>query len=429
VRASRNQGMRGRMPGFDGTAAETGTTNLRIVLPNDGGITGKVAFADGTIPTQFTVGIGFANEPVTSKDGSFTLDQVAPQKYQLTRCAAPSSTPGPSQITVEEGKVADAGDIVVKKGRAIAGRVTLKGQPVVGATVYAGRQIFGTGSSNSAAFGGPPGRAGNKETVTDEEGKFRLTGLGPAPLAVVAEHPDFGRSAALRVVRGSPNELTLELVVAGWGVLTGKVTDADGPAADTIVSAQSVSTPNAMYSVVSGADGTFRFDKLAPDTYKVSAMLGTPMRGMTFYSKQVKVDTTAPATVDLTVDKGAITVSVTATADNGTVEGGAAWLLTGTITAANADELGLAAALQTSGTSTFGVMFGGRPATIINVRPGDYSLCVTVLPPGLGMQGMQYFTNHAADLPVKCKMVKVTAAPTEQSFTVATTLPALVPDP
>ena len=71
----------------------------------------------------------------------------------------------------------------------------------------------------------------------------------------------------------------------------GKVGEGDdaGAAADTIISAQSVNTPNATYSVVSGADGTFRFDKLAPDTYKVSAMLGTPMRGMTFYSKQVKV--------------------------------------------------------------------------------------------------------------------------------------------
>jgi len=430
VRASRSAGNRGRMFGIDGEKAQTGTTNLRIVLPADGGIKGKVAFADGTVPTPFSVGVGFTSDPVASKDGRFELRDLAPMTYTLT-IRGPEFDPKTVQVVVEEGKLADAGDIVVKKGRAIAGRVTLKGQPVVGATVYAGGQIFGTGSSNTAAFGGPPGRAGNKETVTDAEGKFRLTGLGPAPLAVVAEHPDLGRSAALRVVRGSPNELTLELVVAGWGVLTGKVSDDAGAAADTIISAQSVNTPNATYSVVSGADGTFRFDKLAPDTYKVSAMLGTPMRGMTFYSKQVKVDATTPATVELTVDKGAVTVSTTVTADNGDVPGGAAWLLTGTITAANADELGLASALQTSGSSTFSILFGGRPATFANVRPGDYSLCVAVLPPGLGgpQQSMGYFQNHAADLPVKCKMVKVTPAPAEQSFTIATTLPALVPDP
>ncbi len=429
VRASRSAGNRGRMFGMDGEKAQTGTTNLRIVLPADGGIKGKVAFADGTVPTPFAVGVGFASDPVASKDGSFELRDLAPRKYTLT-VRGPEFDPKTVEVTVEEGKVADAGNIVVKKGRVIAGRVTLKGQPVVGATVYAGGQIFGTGSSNTAAFGGPPGRAGNKEAVTDEEGKFRLSGLGPAPLAVVAEHPDFGRSAALRIVRGAPNEQSLELVLAGWGVLAGKVSDDAGPAADTIVSAQSVNTPNAMYSVASGADGTFRFDKLAPDTYKVSAMLGTPMRGMSFYSKQVKVDIDKPATVDLTVDKGAITVNATVTADNGDVQGGAAWLLSGSVTAANADELALVAAQQQQGTTTFGILFGGRPATFASTRPGDYSLCAAVLPAGLPpMQGMQYFQTHAADLPVKCKMVKVTPAPAEQSFTIATSLPALVPDP
>jgi hypothetical protein len=231
-------------------------------------------------------------------------------------------------------------------------------------------------------------------------------------------------------VRGSPNELALELTVAGWGVLTGKVTDDAGPAADTIVTAQAVNTPNAMYSVGSGPDGTFRFDRLAPDTYKVSAMLGNPMRGMAFYSKQVVVGMGTPATVDLEVEKGSVTVSAKVTPSNGTVTGGAAWIISGVVSARNADELNLMTAQQQAGTSSFGILFGGRPATFASTRPGDYTVCAAVLPAALNpMQGMQYFQNHAADLPVTCKMVKVTAAPTEQSFTVATTLPALVPDP
>jgi hypothetical protein len=130
-------------------------------------------------------------------------------------------------------------------------------------------------------------------------------------------------------------------------------------------------------------------------------MLGTPMRGMTFYSKQVKVDTTAPATVDLTVDKGAITVSVTATADNGTVEGGAAWLLTGTITAANADELGLAAALQTSGTSTFGVMFGGRPATIATCARATTACAWRCCPPASAARSRAWATSRTT--PPTCR--------------------------
>ncbi len=429
VRASRSAGRAGRMFGLDGQRADTGTTNLRIVLPADGGVKGKVAFADGTVPTPFSVGVGFASDPVATKDGSFELKDLAPSKYQLT-IRGPEFDPRTVEVTVEEGQVTDLGQIVVKKGRVISGRVTMKGQPVAGATVYAGGMIFGTGSSNSAQFGGPPGRSGNRETTTDEEGKFRLSGLGPAPLAVVAEHPDLGRSAAIRVVRGAPNEQSLELTLAGWGVLAGKVTDDAGPAADTIVSAQSTTTPNAMYSVGSGPDGTFRFDKLAPDTYKVSAMLGSPMRGMQFYSKQVTVELDKTATVDLAVAKGQITVKATVTADNGEVRGGAAWLLSGVVSAANVDELGLTDAQRDSGTSTFGVLFGGRPVEFPNTRPGAYSLCATVMPAGLApMQGMQYFQNHGADLPVVCKAVTVAPAPAEQTLTITGHVPPLVPDP
>ena len=83
VRASRSSGGRGRTMGMDGERADTGTRDLRIVLPADGGVKGKVAFADGTVPTPFTVGVGFTQEPVASKDGSFVLGDLPPRTYQL----------------------------------------------------------------------------------------------------------------------------------------------------------------------------------------------------------------------------------------------------------------------------------------------------------------------------------------------------------
>ena len=121
---------------------------------------------------------------------------------------------GKSQrTTIESGKVADLGTIQVKKGRTIKGVVVADGTPVEGATVYVGRQIFGTGSSNKAEFGGPPGARDTRETTTDSAGGFVISGFGNQDLTIVAEHPDLGRSRAVRLVAGDPAEQALTVVI------------------------------------------------------------------------------------------------------------------------------------------------------------------------------------------------------------------------
>ncbi len=430
VRASRSSAARGRMFGMEGERAETGTTNLKIVLPADGGVKGKVAFADGSVPAPFSVGVGFSQEPVASKDGSFALGELAPRKYQLI-VRGPTIDQKTIDVEVEEGEVADVGSITVSKGRMIAGKVVFEGTPVPGATVYAGRQLFGTGSSNTANFGGgPPGRANNREATTDDTGHFAISGLGPADIAVVAEHPDFGRSAAVRLQRGVSEEGALVITLAGFGSLAGKATDAAGPAADTIITATSVASANAMYSVSTGPDGTYRFDKLAPDTYKVSAMLGMPMRGMTFHSTQATVSSGKEARADLTVKKGEVTLTVTAKAAAGEFKGGFAWLVSGVIVASNGRELSNRVAAQEGGTSALGIMFGGRPATYKELLPGAYTVCVSAIPAEVagGPQAMTYLDRHGDELPAVCKPVTVTAQPKEQTTEVTVEIPAFIPD-
>jgi len=430
VRASRSSANRGRMFGLDGgQQAQAGARNLRIVLPADGGITGKVAFADGTVPSTFSVGVGFSSEPMANQDGAFELRDLPPQKYTVT-VRGPEFDQTTVDVTVVEGEIADAGSLVVKKGRAIAGRVVSKGQPVADATVYAGRQIFGNGTTNQAGFGGPPGQNGNRTATTDADGKFRISGLGPGTVAVVAEHPDLGRSAARRVIRGQPDELALEITLAGWGVLTGTVKDSTGPAASTIVNAQSVSTPSAMYAVSSGDDGSFRFDKLAPDVYKVSAMLGNPMRGMSFYSKQVTVGPDAPARVDLEVTKGSVTVTFDIKVDGGTLTGGVAWLLSGAMAPRTVDELNLISASFPESQSTFSIVMSFRPPKYSDLVPGLFTACVALLPAGVDAmsKGMAYFERHGDEMPVTCTPVRVLEAPANQTATINTTLPPLLSD-
>ena len=94
VRASRSAAGRGRMFGPDGETAQTGTRDLKIVLPADGGVKGKVAFADGTAPVGFGVSVGFAQDQPGGKDGAFELGDLPPSMIvsALRRTDRSSST-------------------------------------------------------------------------------------------------------------------------------------------------------------------------------------------------------------------------------------------------------------------------------------------------------------------------------------------------
>ena len=219
------------------------------------------------------------------------------------------------------------------------------------------------------------------------------------------------------------------LRLAPFGVLTGRVTDADGPAAETVVTAQSVTAANAIYSVATGPDGTYRFDRLAADTYKVSAMLGTPMRGMAFHSKQTVVHGGAEARLDLSVDKGGVKLTVSAKATGGEFRGGFAWLVGGEISATNGRELGLRLAAQPDGLSTFSIMFGPAPAVFEDLAAGGYTVCVSALPKeAAGPQAMTYLERHGDELPATCKPVTLTAAPAQQTAEVSVAIPPYVAD-
>lgn len=434
VSASRSASGRGGRPfGGDGETAETGTKNLRIVLPADGGVKGKVAFADGSAPVGFSVSAGAVQDQAGGKDGSFQLTDLPPRAYRLT-VRGSDLDDKTVDVTVEEGKVADAGTITVTKGRRIAGRVTHAGQPVAGATVYAGAQIFGTGTSNEAQFG-MPGRAPARTATTDEDGRWSVSGLGPAAIAVVAEQADLGRSPARRVVRGAADEQQLELVLAGFGALAGSVRDAAGPAEGKLISVQSTTTPNAMYTVLSGPDGGFRLDKLAPDSYKASAMLGMPMGrgGMQLQSKIVTVTSGGETKVDLAIDKGPITVTVIAAPSGGADVSadqvrGASWVVAGTITAHTVEQLSMATAGE-AGRSGINFMRGGH-TTFDDLQPGVYTACAAALPkevPAGPMAGQEYFSRHADSLPVVCKPLTLAATPTEVTVEIPIDLPPFDP--
>jgi hypothetical protein len=432
VRATRSQrrGRGGRgMFGPGTVTAQAGDTGVRIELPADGAVTGKVALEDGSAPTAFTVSMNFATEPFATRDGAFLVQDVMPGDYELQVRGA-GFAPAIVKATVKAGETVDVGTVNVKKGRTIRGVVLAGGTPVPGATVYVGASIFGTGSSNEADFGGPPGARETKKVTADDAGQFQLEGFNRRDLTVVAEHEAHGRSKALRLVMGDPAEQQLQLQLLPFGVLVGTVRDGGKIAEGIIIQVQSTTAPGASYGVVSGADGTFRLDRLAPDRYKVSALTGmNPMRGLGFFSRTIDVEGGKETRVDVTMSRGAVTLTAVGKSAAGEAVSGIGYLVSGTVAARTGRDLDLSLAQQGEGTSNFGIMFGGQPATFRELVPGNYTVCLMPLPAGLqGMQAMGYSTRHRDELPAFCKAVAVAASPAQQAITIDVELPPLLPD-
>lgn len=436
LRATRSgaSGRRGGLFVRDPTVARTGDSEVRIVLPADGTITGKVAFSDGEVPQLFTINIGGwgANTPFSTKDGRFELRDIAPQTYVLSIRGPGFDTRRVNEVVVEEGKTRDLGTITVRQGRYIAGRVTRDGEPVADARVRAGRVIFGDGSSIAARFGGPPGANNAKEGSTDEDGRFNINGVGPSDITVVAEHAELGRSRAV-LIGASPDPASgVELGLLPVGALQGTIKQGGEAAAKVSVSVQSRSSYGAQYGVSTGEDGTYRFDRLAPGSYKISALVGTPFSGMRFFSEDVEVLSGQTVEKDLGIADGAITLTVTTVPQNvDKLNFSFLRMASGTLQAATANELERAIAALPGGTfSSIAFSFGGQPATLKDIPPGEYTICATPYPNALERQGFGAYIEREGDrMKVFCQTTALAAAPEQQQLSLPVEVPDFVPPP
>lgn len=436
LRASRagSSGRRGGLFVREPTKARTGDKDIRIVLPADGRIVGKVAFASGEAPEMFTVNLGGwgGSTPFATDDGSFEMSDVAPQSYVLTIRGPGFDVKRVNDVVVEEDETRDLGTVTVRQGRYVAGRVTRDGQPVAEARVRAGRVIFGDGSSISARFGGPPGAQNAKEATTDEQGQFRISGVGPVNVTVVSEHQDFGRSQAV-LIPASPEPVDgLELALLDVGALQGKITQGGVSAAKVTVSVQSRSSYGAQFGVSTGDDGTFRFDRLAPGDYKLSALVGTPFSGMKFYSEDVQVAANQTVEQDLGLQDGTVTLIVNTRPKNADKLNFAFLRLASgklEVTTANQLERTIAALSGTS-FSSLAFSFGGQPAKLKDIPPGEYTVCATPYPNELERQGFgAYIERQGDNMRVFCQFLAMPASPEEQQLTLEVEVPEFVPDP
>ena len=294
-------------------SARPGGEPVRIVIPADGRIVGKVAFADGSAPSSFHAALGWARAvPFASDDGAFELvAQAGPHTLTISGLGFVETR---REVVVTGGAKTDVGTIVVAAGRSISGRVLdARGVPVEKAKVVAGSLLTGGGSELYV----PDESIGARDTETDGDGRFVLAGFSTTAVTVVAGKDGVGRSASIRIPPGT-DSATLDLVLAPTTGLDGTITRDGKPVADTIVIAQPVGATGSNFFVATGPDGSFAIDSLAPGAYVVYPMLGggggSP-KDMYTQRVEVALGARAKATIDAT--PGPITLAIQVETDAG----------------------------------------------------------------------------------------------------------------
>ncbi|MBP9205022.1 MAG: sigma-70 family RNA polymerase sigma factor [Kofleriaceae bacterium] len=372
----------------EGTRTRPGGPDLRLVLPADGRVVGKVALPDGSPATAFVAAVGGAwGVPFTSTAGEFALE-AAPGRHAVVITGPGFVAHHHEAVEIKPGADTDLGTITVTPGRSVSGRVTrTDGTPASGATVAAGHGLSGGGAELFIADESP----GARETTTDRDGRYLLEGFGPGALMVVAGGRDLGRSQSARVPAGATSAV-VDLVLAPTTGLRGRVVKAGAPLADTIVIANPLMANSSNFFVSTGPDGTFAFDALAPDTYVIYPMIGgggPRPKDMYVYRVEVEAGKTADLELDATPGNSQLELSVV-TADGKPAGTAFSLIVQGVVTGTTLDDLRDGGRLPDMGSKPVAihlrVVVDGK-TRIDGARPGHYTACVAPLPPPGGDPG------------------------------------------
>jgi protocatechuate 3,4-dioxygenase beta subunit len=406
----------------DGELVKAGDRDVRLILLEDGAITGKVVLASGEPPEAFTVSVGLGGPvPFHGTDGEFRITGVAPGTHRVNVEGPGLLGHHDTRVAVEAGETADAGTIVVGRGRTVRGRVLgPDGRPVAGATVALGPFLVGDGKR----LGEAAMRAG-KEAITGADGRFAIGGAGNLQLALAADHPNAGRSAVESIAAGE-DDIARDLVLTAPGALEGTVSRGGEPVA-AMVTAKPVGGQRAQYMIQSTADGRYRFDRLPPGEYALTAKkmegmiviaAGTGDRSSHATGRVAGGETTR---ADIEIPVGP-TVQVDVRGPAGAAANALVHLVRGSVTAASAGELSRAIDSLGEGASRQAPLIlmdgGSLPARFDNVEPGSYTVCALEMPSidELGGGGGEIsISGDDASARVVCQPLKVAASPEHQS--------------
>ena len=425
LRATRQAGRRDSY-GTKPVEARTGDGDVRIVLPEDGGLRGRVVFADGTHPPRFEVVIGFGSAlPFEPANGRFEIESLTPGEVMVSIRGPGFALRELGQVKVDAGKVTDLGDVQVERGRRVSGRVTGEdGRPVEGALVRCGGYLQGDGSRLVT----PDGRFGRTEDQrqarSDVEGSYELLGVGTAGAVVVAEHERLGRSAPGQVPAGA-GDAVVDLVVRGTGSLEGLVRQNGEPLGGCTVAVASQGEYRQSLSVLTGADGRYLVEKVvAGDLNVMASPLGSMKTGITRKSATVRAGERARLDFDLVQGEVSLMLQVQPL-PGAHLDAAWVYLLRGRVQARTVLEMRTAARAMEESNIQVEACHLDRPCMYVALTSGEYTACGVPIANFDDETLIKKLHEHMDERRVTCMPILIAASPLEQSAVLP--LPAMEP--
>ncbi|MBA2539244.1 MAG: hypothetical protein H0V17_06390 [Deltaproteobacteria bacterium] len=255
--------------------ARTGDTNIRLLLPGGGRITGRVLF-NGVPLEHYGIAlsrpntISLAPVDVRAVDGRFVIPHIESGTWRILLLGAGTRRKVIEEIKVDQTSL-DLGDVVMEHGHRIEGYVRDRAGVLVSDAHVFIRQSLGAARQQSqleAWF------QGNFEAISDLGGRYLFDGVDAH--AVPAETPRIWAmhdTLGLSLVSELPKSDTkLDFALSGIAILQGIVCGLEGR--HTTVFAVHVDEPQNARMVDVDDEGRFQFEKVPPGDYVVS--LGVP---------------------------------------------------------------------------------------------------------------------------------------------------------
>lgn len=285
-----------------------GNRNLVLMLTAGETLRGRVVDPAGRAITPARVVLqpagGFSSQHnVRDAEGAFSISGLGPGRYTL---AASAGAGRGAEVEIEVPQRGGELVLVAPLGVSVVGRVTAGGAPVADATVSLRQRPHGLSS-----FADDPGVLEDlqKETRSDEQGRFQFPIVVPGELLLDAELVGVGRSQTVtaKIIEGGTSaDIVLELEPLGW--IEGRLADGIEPRAGREISIED--DPGSFFETVrTDSDGRFEAAHLRPGLYALG--LGpandSDSDGQSF-DMPVRVEAGRGIQVTLTPPRRAVTV-------------------------------------------------------------------------------------------------------------------------